>query len=131
MAAKDLPPVPDSVPIADKNTGLLSRVWSEWFRQISSASSEKLATGYEKLPGGVVIQWGVTGSTLSASSTTVLFPTEFPTGCLQVIAGVRDNSAVDTIATGQWGTGNYTVTGFDLYNRTSGTRTFNWIAVGY
>ncbi len=127
---RDLPPVPQQAPVVD-DSGLVTQIWSEWLRKLSGASSEKLVTGYQKLPGGVVIQWGVTGSLLSGSSNVVSLPTAFETGCLQVLAGVRDNSAVSTAATGQWGTGNYTVSAFNLYNRTSVALTFNWLAIGY
>jgi hypothetical protein len=127
--ANDLPPVPQQAPMTD-SSGNPTPIWSEWLRKLTG-SSDKSASGYQKLPGGVIFQWGVTGSLSSATTTAVDFPIDFPTGCLQVISGVRDNSAVDTTATGQWGTGNYSVGGFDLYNRTSGARTFNWIAIGY
>lgn len=88
------------------------------------------ASGYQKLPTGLYVQWGVTTSLASGSSTSINFPTAFPTGCLQVIAGIRDNSGIATTATGQWGTGNYSASSFSLYNRTSGALTFNWFAVG-
>lgn len=128
--ALDLAPPPQQAEMLDK-TGKVTPVWSEWFRKLGSASSSKVASGYQQLAGGIVLQWGVTASLASGTSTATVFPLAFPGGCLQVIAGIRDNSAVDTTATGQWGTGNYTVTGFDLYNRTSGARTFNWVAIGY
>lgn len=97
---------------------------SEW---VSSAA----ASGYFRLTSGLYVQWGITGAFATATSTSVSFPISFPTGCLQVFASIRDNSAVATTATGQWGTGGYSTTAFSLYNRTSVTHTFNWIAVGY
>jgi hypothetical protein len=94
-------------------------------------SNSKAASGYQKLASGVYLQWGVTTSLGSGTSTSISFPIAFPTGCLQVLTGIRDNSAVATTTTGQWGTGNYSTTAFSLYNRTSGALTFNWFAIGY
>lgn len=89
------------------------------------------ASGYQKLPSGVYIQWGITSSLGSGTTTNIALPTAFPTACRQVIAGVRDNSAIATTTTGQWGTGNYSASAFDLYNRTSSALTFNFLAVGH
>lgn len=89
------------------------------------------ASGYQKLPSGVYIQWGVTASLNSGTTTSISLPVAFPTSCLQVVTGIQGNSAVSTASTGQWGTGNYSTTAFDLYNRTSVALTFNYIAVGY
>lgn len=42
-------------------------------------------TGYQKLPGGLIVQWGsrTAGPTLTG---TVTFPLAFPTGCFNVVA---------------------------------------------
>lgn len=127
--AQDLPPVPIQSQITD-GYGTITRIWSEWFRNLM-VSSTRANSGTLSLPGGITIQWGVTASLNSATSTAITFPTAFAASCMQVIAGVRDNSAVATAATGQWGTGNYSASGFNLYNRTSVALTFNWFAVGY
>lgn len=94
-------------------------------------TSSKGAGGYQKLASGLYIQWGITTSTNSAAAATVTFPTAFPTACLQVIAGIRDNSGGSTTATGHWGTGNYSASGCSIYNRTSAAATFNWMAIGH
>lgn len=96
---------------------------TDWARSVSTS-------GYQRLPFGLYVQWGVTGSTASGGTAAVTFPLEFPTACRQVIAGIRDNSAVATTATGQVGTGNYSTTGCSIYNRTSVAQTCNWIAIG-
>lgn len=93
-------------------------------------SSSQSTSGYQKLGSGLYVQWGVTGSLASGSSTSINFPTAFPTACFQVISGIRDNSGVAVTTTGQWGTGGYGVSSFSIYNRTSEALTFNWFAVG-
>jgi hypothetical protein len=94
-------------------------------------TSSKASSGYQKLASGLYVQWGVTGSLSSASTTSVTLPTAFPTACLQVLIGIQGNSASSTVATGHYGSGNYSTTAFDLYNRTSLAFTFNYFAVGY
>jgi hypothetical protein len=127
--ANDLPPVPISAPMTD-GSGRAASVWSEWFRKLSGFS-DKSANGYQRLPGGVTLQWGVTASLNSGTSTAITFPLAFSTSCLAVFLTPKNNSAVATTATGQGGTGNYSVTGFDLYNRASVALTFNWFAIGH
>lgn len=97
----------------------------------SDWTSSKGASGYQKLPSGILIQWGETASLLSGSSNTITFPIAFPTACRQVIPGLRDMSGASTSDTGQWGTGNYTTTSFSLYNRTASAYVFNWFAIGH
>lgn len=110
--------------IANEAVSFVKLVSTEWTKSAA-------ASGYLKLPSGMIIQWGVTASIASGVNSGITFPLAFPTGCLQVIPTVRDNSAVATTSTGQPGSGNYSTTGFDLYNRTSVALTFNYLAVGY
>ena len=87
--------------------------------------------GYQKLPSGLIIQWG----SLSTSNTngTVTFPTAFPNACFSVVAHdyaliVSDNSIVrfnlptktDVSWLGQSYTGSSTTPG-----------SWTWIAIGY
>jgi hypothetical protein len=98
----------------------------------SDWTSSKTANGYTKLPNGIYLQWGATAAGIGTAGVgSIVFPLAFPTACLQVIASVRDNGSVGTGTTGQFGTGNYSTTGFDLYNRTSGSLNFNWFAIGH
>ncbi|MDR7865173.1 MAG: phage tail protein [Sporomusaceae bacterium] len=39
------------------------------------------ASGYQKLPGGKILQWGTTGSLTHNTPATVTFPMAFPTAC--------------------------------------------------
>lgn len=89
------------------------------------------ASGYTKLPNGIYLQWGVTGSLSTGTTNSISFPTSFPNACRQVVTSPNGNSASSTVATGHWGTGNYSTSGFDLYNRTSISLTFSYLAVGY
>lgn len=110
--------------IADGAASFVKLLSTDW-------SSSNAASGYQKLGSGIYLQWGVTASIGSGTNTAQTFPIAFPTACRQVVAGIQGNSAGSTIATGHFGTGNYSTTGFDMYNRTSASYVFNWIAVGY
>lgn len=89
-----------------------------------TGSNQSLTTnGYQKLPGGLVMQWGTeTGYTTGSATGSVTFPIAFPTACLNVTA------------TG-WGYGNAsgqasaTINGVSIYESsgTIPTTGFNWI----
>ena len=49
-------------------------------------------SGYIKLVGGVIIQWGLFGTFGIASSGTVTFATTFPSNCWTVVAGLWNNN---------------------------------------
>jgi len=131
-----LQPVPHKEQLID-SFGLASRSWSDWFQKLysflgpESWIQNNSANGFQRLPSGLYLQWGVTGSLSTATTTTISLPKTFPNSCLQVIIGIKDIPSGSTAATGHYGTGNYTAGGFDLYNRTSDSYVFNWLAVGY
>jgi hypothetical protein len=52
--------------------------------------------GYQILPGGLIMQWGVTGNVSGDSAVTVYFPIPFPNACLNAQVTVR--AAGDTWA---------------------------------
>lgn len=131
-----VPPVPLQSQTAD-DKGLVTMVWADWFKQVlarlggNSLPTADTASGYQALPSGLYLQWGISGTLSSNTTNSITFGTSFPSSCLQVLVGIRNNSAAATSETGHWGTGNYSKTGFDLYNKTSASYVFNWLAIGY
>nr|WP_320132011.1 hypothetical protein [uncultured Holophaga sp.] len=95
---------------------------------LGAALGQSLNTnGYQKLPGGLVIQWGQASGSEDAW-TTHAFPTTFPNGCFVIVAGMMTGSAntggqncyAKIISTSQYAVmSNEHVT------------TIGWIAVGY
>jgi len=97
----------------------------------------KDVNGYQKLPSGLIMQWGVySGVLVHGTSYTVTFPISFPTACLTVLPSVFQNSLISTTTslgffkvmtkqktdfTGQWG---WTAGG-------SAQTDFNYLAIGY
>lgn len=83
------------------------------------------ANGYQKLPSGLIIQWGQ--SIVNATSTlAVSFPLAFPTA-------VRSITATPWLTSGTQGVGINTLaaSGFNLYNGSGVQLTVTWIAIGY
>lgn len=89
-------------------------------------------SGFQKLPSGLIIQWGVVGNANGSSDTQVLFPIAFPNACLHVSGSVgigaptqQASSAVIASAT---------QSGFSFGNWVYTTRNTNglyWFALGY
>ena len=90
----------------------------------------KDVNGYQKLPSGLIIQWGKFTSA-DTVTTTVTFPIEFPTACvsvggLQMGVGGADgykNGFVLTVAP--------TKTSCSIKNFSNSTADYYWQAIGY
>ena len=88
------------------------------------------ASGYQKLPSGLIIQWGITSGIANSSNAAVTFPVTFPNTVFQAIAGSNssgNNSLVYTVSTY-----NITTSGMNVSNNssTSGSVSARWIAIG-
>jgi hypothetical protein len=88
------------------------------------------ANGYQKLPNGLIIQWGTSASiSSSVSSGTITFPVAFPSNAAYVnIIGV---GAVTTGANTNLCLATKTATNFSFVNTYLSAEPFNWIAIGY
>jgi len=61
-------------------------------------SNQRLATtGFQKLPGGLILQWGKTGS-IGSSASSISFPTPFPNAAFVVVAVDAVSSTPSPIA---------------------------------
>jgi len=91
---------------------------------LKGANQSLLANGYQKLPGGIIMQWGT--NVLSAAGTTVTFPTPFANQCWHVFITDNDAVSVDSFAAG-------TKTLTTFIGRVSGTddRGASWFAIGF
>lgn len=89
--------------------------------------------GYQKLPGGLIVQWGSGTHSGGSGSQAVTFPQAFPNACLISYA----TNAASGPPSAFHGTGNETRTGLTIYSATAsgvaaaaGT-SFKWLAIGY
>lgn len=98
---------------------------------MSSFASALSSNGYQKLPSGLIIQWGAAVAGIGSTGGTgniVSFPVAFPRYCAQIITSY-DNGSLSIIA---GAAGNQTTTQFLLRcDATGGSYNFRWLAVGY
>lgn len=81
------------------------------------------ATGYIKLPGGLIVQWG-TGS-FSTAGSAISFPISFPTACRAVLLGQGGNGGGFIYSLTP------TQTGFTGYTSAGTTGNHFWLAIGH
>ena len=83
-------------------------------------------SGYQLLPGGLILQWGTTGSLANDTPTVISFPLAFPNACFNVVG--TDAFAGSQSAT--WSMYGWNTSGFTA--RCDGnTATAHWFAVGH
>jgi hypothetical protein len=120
----NLPPLWSA--IANSVEGLTGSV------QLSNASSFGRfinTNGYQRLPGGLYLQWGVFTTTASNQNQSVTFPITFPNACWLVVNTINSNGGnvqqLQNIQTTS--TTGFTTAGFNQ----SGTKTWGWISLGF
>lgn len=106
--------------------GDASLQWSPYF------NASRVSTGYQKLPGGLIIQWGfVTTSTSGYSNNP--YPIAWPTGVLALTPSFENSTAANISA--PWNGGSTPLTSFLVAAvSTAGSfvaGTVSWIAVGH
>lgn len=132
--------------LIDSNTSNPNSGGSDWAKNDSDrflflAS----ANGYQKLPSGVIIQWGVSAG--SPTSVPVTFPIAFPSVCRHVSSSDwGTGAAVFPLKRSMWQFSDLTATGFTANNLgainqaspgaaptwvSSGPSSCPWFAIGY
>ena len=92
------------------------------FAAFLGASQSLAASGYQMLPGGLILQWGTT-PVLSTTLTSVAFPIAFPSACRSVALTNSTGTNINVGAT------NITAAKFDGY-ASSGGNVHRYIAIG-
>ena len=96
-----------------------------------SFANSKTNNGYQKLPGGMILQWGMASANNAVATQTnaVTFPTAFPTNPVMVLTDhVGGVSNVNTIVV----SGTVTTTGFSWgSDYVGGSMSVFWMALGY
>lgn len=93
------------------------------------------ANGYQKLPGGLILQWGFVGNGTAGnagSSATVTFPIAFPSAVVNVQLAVveNDNSGATCARSNAISTTGFTWRTFAGASASSADRVY-WLAIGY
>ncbi|EFA7621966.1 hypothetical protein MPJ33_003440 [Escherichia coli] len=100
--------------------------------QIPDMSAFASGSGYQKLPGGYILQWG-SANAGNSSSTGIsnTFPIPFPSGILIITTGQIDPSYTSTQQPAAVGISSPTLTGFIAKSAAANTDAFNYLAIGY
>jgi hypothetical protein len=93
----------------------------------TSSNQSLTANGYQKLPGGLIMQWGY--SAIAANgNTAIAFSITFPNSCVNVQV-IQENDSTSDLYTYKVNT--ITTTGFNVRNSMSNTPSAYWFAIGY
>ena len=106
--------------------------WSPW-REIyhsGNLTGSLSPYGYQKLPGGLIIQWGTTLTVETDTFLDVIFPIAFPSMCASVVAQQTFGSGGGGVVVPGWSISSKTLTGFRI-NNDAVAQVFYWIALGY
>jgi len=93
------------------------------------------SSGWTRLPGGLILQWGRILDVPDNASGAISFPLPFPTACVSIVGSQNHPSASSTSTDNQLQFFNITGSSFGYYandvggNR--GTMTFGWQAIGF
>jgi hypothetical protein len=87
------------------------------------------ASGYQKLPGGLIMQWGISSSIGSDSSATITYPTAFPSAVGSV--QITGNSGIILSGQGVQSVSSAGTSSFIINNGMDAAMTFYWFAIGY
>lgn len=111
-------------------TGLRSTALATMQKFADEFGSLQSANGYQKLPSGLIIQWG---SGLFGNATVGTFPIAFPNNALQVIIGAQnfDNGQAVYNKVAAMSAYSLTKTGFTASSSTANAANATWIAIGY
>jgi hypothetical protein len=102
------------------------------FAFLSDFDKSLATNGYQKLPGGLIIQWGSGQSIPGSGSVAISFPTAFPNACFTVTLTGSAASDVPVYVT-TFSTSSFTaatVAYAAAYNGAT-SQTARWIAIGY
>lgn len=119
----------DSVIFVKATASLWFAIGTAALQGSASFSSSIAASGYQKLPSGLIIQWGNAGNIASASSVAVTYPIAFPNGALSASATV--NTATNTATPQGAGIAYTSASQLTIRNLSASTLGFTWIAIGY
>jgi hypothetical protein len=98
--------------------------------------NQSLATnGYQRMPGGLIIQWGTTPSIATDGRTTITFPVAFPNACLSATSSPINNAGGGTFPdVTSSHVGLFTATTMQISLDSAGVSTnytVSWIAIGW
>lgn len=124
--------VTDISTLTANNAGYLGGIPAASYPDNSKFASSLSTNGYQKLPGGLIIQWGRVNSP-ATSATTLTFPIAFPSACATVtVAAVGDNGEnMVYIKPNTINTTSFQYTSYGVWASVIVPEQMSWIAIGY
>lgn len=96
---------------------------------ITNFDGSMTANGYQRLPNGLILQWGNV-SIGTDTSVTVTFPIAFPTACVSGFAQIANGNPVSGVGIAGWAVRNLTTTSMLIVSDNQAS-THYWLAIGF
>lgn len=95
-------------------------------------ANSKVTNGYQKLPSGLIMQWGIRPYDGTTGAAGVTYPIAFPNACLNIqIIGISYSvTGCDIYSVGDFNQYNFVAWG-SANNDTAAGIQFHWVAIGY
>ena len=99
----------------------------------TGSNQQLAASGWQKLPGGLIMQWGTVSAAAANSTTAVTFPIAFPNAVFSVVATVEGDTTTGSAGNlGAIKTNAITTSTFNLvYSDDVTSTSIRWFANGY
>lgn len=110
---------------ANPSTGLRSTALATMQKFADEFGSSPASSGYQKLPSGLIIQWG-SGVVGWGALGAVSFPISFPTACRIGVASVANTAAGYAASVGALFNGS-----MQIYHNATVNQIINFIAIGH
>jgi hypothetical protein len=92
------------------------------------ANQSLTSAGFQKLPGGLIIQWGQS-ATSAGTGTLVSLPVTFPNAIFIALATDRADTSASSLEKTSIGTAGFTTSGFNIISEIASSAF--WVAIGY
>ena len=117
-----------AVPKQQMDTGLQEQ-WQAVLNLFASKSHT--SSGYQDLPGGLILQCGVSNIIPSVSAAVPSFTHAFPNGCLQIVAIYADAAGATPVLGNPFLMRTPTKTTFTIFNGGTGSAQYRYISIGF
>lgn len=122
--------VADDGIIANFETQLKNAIVAQAATAFTGANRNAASTGYQKLPGGLILQWGLTPSIAAGVAAGTTFPIAFPGGVFAITATYTNTNSTTPGGGSPYVISQVAATGFNLFNGGSGSSQYYYFAIG-
>lgn len=99
--------------------------------EFTGANQFIAANGYQKIPGGLILQWGTAADPGDSTDTSVTFPLAFPTALLSVSVQMNTTEVIASQGGTRVKTSSVTGITYDINVGVAAKGASTWFAVGY